>query len=268
VEREGGGAPTSTTGGWLTVLGSGTLVPDDTRHGAAHLIRTSSALVLMDCGPGTVHGFARYGVAWPDLTHVLITHYHNDHVGDLAALLQALKHGTSPRRTRPLHLVGPVGFRGFLQRLAAAMGPHVLDTGFDLHVVELGSGRTHRAEAAPLAVSCVSTPHTEESVAYRVELPGAAVGYTGDTGPSQTVASFLRGCDVLVAECTQADPPAMKTHLSPSGLAKLSTLARPGVLVVTHVAPPAVPEEAAGAVAAAWGGTVLAARDGLVIPLP
>ncbi len=221
----------------------------------------------MDCGPGTIHSFARYGVAWPHLTHVLITHYHTDHVGDLPALLQALKHGTHPRRTRPLHLVGPVGFGAFLGRLAAAMGPHVLDPGFELRVVELESGHAYQAEDADLGVSCVSTPHTAESVAYRVELPGATVGYTGDTGPSPTVASFLTGCDVLVAECTQPDPPTMETHLSPSGLAELSIAARPGVLVVTHVAPPSVPEEAAATVAAAWGGTVLAARDGLVIPL-
>jgi len=221
----------------------------------------------MDCGPGTIHGFAKYGVEWFHLTHVLITHYHTDHVGDLSALLQALKYGTGSPRTLPLHLVGPVGFGGFLARLAAAMGSHVLDPGFGLRVVELEPGHTYRAGDGGLAVSCVSTPHTAESVAYRVDLPGATVGYTGDTGPSPAVASFLKGCDVLVAECTQADPPAMETHLSPSGLAELCVAARPGALVVTHVAPPSAPEEVAAAVAAAWGGTVLAGRDGLVVPL-
>ncbi len=218
MAREGGGAPSPSRRSTLTILGSGTLVPDEARHGAAHLVHASSALVLMDCGHGTIDSVVRYGVAWPDLTHVLITHFHTDHVGDLPALLQALKYGTRPRRTRPLRLIGPTGFGAFLERLAAAMGASLLEPGFPLRVVEMASGDACEEPGADLRISCVATPHTAESVAYRVETGGSTVGYTGDTGPSPSVASFLAGCDVLVAECTQPDPPELDTHLSPSRL--------------------------------------------------
>lgn len=255
------------SGSTLTVLGSGTLMPDDARHGAAHLVRSGDVRLLLDCGPGTVHGFDRYGVAWASLTHVAVTHYHNDHVGDLPALMQALKHGVAPRRSRPLTLLGPRGFGDYLRRLAAVAGSQVTEPGFELEVVELGPGTAYEDADTPLRLSCMPTPHTPESVAYRVEVGGATVGYTGDTGPSELVTAFLTGCDVLVAECTQTDPPTAATHLSPIGLAELASAAQPGLLVVTHVAPPSTPENAAAAVSERYPGEVVAARDGLSLPL-
>jgi ribonuclease BN (tRNA processing enzyme) len=251
----------------LTVLGSGTLVPDDEHHSAAHLVRADGAYILLDCGAGTVHGFARHGVAWRELTHVAVSHYHTDHVGDLPALLLALEYGTSPKRAVPLTLVGPPGFAGFLEALGALPGSHVADPGFPLHVVELPPGRTYDHPEAGIRLSATPTPHTDESVAYRLDGQGFALGYTGDTGPSETVATFLARCDVLVAECTQADPPELDTHLSPERLADLAAVARPRVLVVTHVAPPATPESAGQAVSARWPGRVLPGRDGLVVSL-
>ena len=251
----------------LTILGSGTLLPNPLRHGAAHLVQAGPLRLLLDCGWGTVDGLARYGIAWADLTHVAVTHYHTDHVGDLSALLMALRHGITPRRERPLTLIGPQGFGTFLESLAAVVGSHVVDPGFPLRVVEVEPGRPFEDAAVALRLACHSTPHTEESIAYRVELPGASVGYTGDTGPSSSVAAFLSGCDVLVAECTQGDPPKMSSHLSPWTLAALARAACPDVLVVTHVAGPQTPEAAAATVARLWEGSVIAGHDGLMLRL-
>lgn len=257
----------------LTILGSGTLAPDARHHSAAHHLRLPSASVLLDCGPGTTHGFARHGVAWHDLTHIALSHYHNDHVGDLAAVLFALKHGPPARRTEPLTLLGPQGFTGFLGRLADALGDHVTDPGFELRVVEVGPGRPFDDAAAGFTLSCHPTPHTPESLAYRVEGAWGAVGYTGDTGPSDEVAAFLDGCDVLVAECNSPDqpgagaPPPEATHLSPTTLARLAEVARPRLLAVVHVSPLHTPDEAARGVSAGYGGVVVAASDGMRVVL-
>lgn len=255
------------TGPTLTVLGSGTLVPDDRRHGAAHLLQDGETRVLLDCGPGTLHGLARYGVVWQEITHMAISHYHDDHVGDLPSLLQAMRLNGRYRRTRPLTLLGPRGFSAFLERLAQVAGPWVLNPGFEMQVEELGPGRGYACAASGLEVMCMPTPHTRESVAYRVDLGGARVGYTGDTGPSELVAGFLTGCDVLVAECTESDPPMLDTHLSPSRLAAMAATARPSLLVVTHVFPPSTPERAALEVSKLYAGRVRAAYDGLTLQL-
>jgi ribonuclease BN (tRNA processing enzyme) len=201
----------------LTILGAGTLVPDARRHSAAHHLRLpSGAGVLLDCGPGTLHGFSRFGVRWDQLTHVAVSHVHTDHVGDLPALLFAFRHGLPAPREEPLTLLGPPGFGAFLERLAGTMGDHVLAPGCPLRVVEMSPDAAFEDERTEFVLTCCRTPHTAESLAYRVDGPWGSVGYTGDTGPSAEVARFLAGCQALVAECTLPDRAAVPTHLSPS----------------------------------------------------
>lgn len=251
----------------LTVLGSGTLLPDAERSSAAHLVRAPGVRLLLDCGTGTLHGFARHAVPWRTLTHVAISHFHNDHVGDLPALLFALKHGVVPRREDPLVLIGPPGFRELLENLATALGDHVTDPGFELDVREIAPGEALEHEGT-FRLTAHTTPHTEESIAYRWEGEGGVVGYTGDTGPSRDLARFLAGADVLVSECALTDPPEMDLHLSPMGVAELAHIAEPGTLVLTHVFPPLTPAAAVQQVnAAGYRGEVVAGHDGLRLPL-
>lgn len=249
----------------LTILGSGTALPG--RHSAAHHLKLPGASILLDCGPGTLHGLAEHRIDWAGLTHVAVSHYHNDHVGDLAAIPFAMKQLVAPARTAPLTLIGPGGFRGFLERLANAMGPHVLEPGFDVIVREVGPGRSYEEARADLTLQVQPTPHTEESMAYRLSGAWGSVGYTGDTGPSEAVAGFLAGCDVLVAECALADPPEIEGHLSPKLLAELAVDARPELLVLTHVYPVQTVAEAVARVADRYDGAVVGAWDGMRITI-
>jgi ribonuclease BN (tRNA processing enzyme) len=216
-----------------------------------------------------VHGLAAYGVAWSRLTHVAVSHFHTDHVGDLAGLLFTLEYGLRPRRAEPLTLVGPVGLGAFVDRLAVAFGAYVREPSFGLEVVELGGvgGSGPLALAGGLALRAHRTPHTETSLAYRIEGPWGALGYTGDTGPSNEVADFLTGCRVLVAECAFDDPPETELHLSPALLAEMAHRARPELLVVTHVYPPLAPSEAVQRVSERYPGRVVAGADGVRIRL-
>lgn len=224
--------------------------------------------MLLDCGSGTLHALPRYDIEWKRLTHVCLTHFHIDHVGDLPGLLTALRLGVKPPRTEPLTLVGPPGLDAFLRRLGAALGPKILEPGFPVHIRELAGGGSLDGEGGAFRLSAHPTPHTPESLAYRWEAAGRVVAYTGDTGPSESVAHFLGGADVLVAECTEPDPPTMASHLSPERLARLAEVARPELLVVTHVFPPQEPDDVVRQVAqAGYEGRVVAGYDGLRIPL-
>lgn len=247
----------------VTVIGSGTLLPDATRHSAAHHVSFDGASVLLDCGSGTLHGLARWNIGWTSLTHVAITHYHADHVADLAPLMFALRNRSKGVRTEPLVLMGPPGFTGFLKRLSAAMGPYVLDPGFPLDVVEVEPGVPHEASASGFRIGSCATPHTDESIAYRLWADGEVVGYTGDTGPSDKVTGFLSGCGLVVSECAWPDPCEGAGHLSPARVAVMAAGARPGLLALTHVYPPMTPEEAAAQVRVRYDGPVVAATDGM-----
>ncbi len=251
--------PPTGSGALLTVLGAGTLLPDAHRHSASFHLQLERGGLLLDCGTGTLHGLARRGLPWRDIDVIAISHYHSDHVGDLPALLAALKFSG---RTRPLTLLGPAGFRGFLGRLADAFGSYVLDPGFPLRVTGITEAKGWVDAEMEIGVGGISTPHTEESIALKIDGAWGRVGYTGDTGPSADVAAFLTGCTLLIAECALADPPEMNTHLSPEGVGALARVARPELLVLSHVYPPQTPQDAVSSVSAVYDGKTVAAADG------
>jgi ribonuclease BN (tRNA processing enzyme) len=247
-----------------TTLGSGTLLPSAARHSAAHLVEVEGASILMDVGFGTVHGFPRHGVDWARLTHVVLSHFHTDHIGDLAPYLFTLTYGLEPEgREAPLVLIGPPGLAGVLEGLARAHGPWVLDPPFPLEVVELARQDRWPDPLGRFTLACHPTPHTPESVAWRVEAADGVVGYTGDTGLDDAVGDFLAGAAVLACECALPEGSDVTIHLTPSQVAALAARARPELLVLTHVYPPLVPDETPHLVRqAGYQGAVVAARDG------
>lgn len=246
----------------LTVVGSGTLLPDAERGSASFHVEASGSTLLMDVGPGTLHGLARLGLDWRVIDAIAISHYHTDHVSDLPALLAAYRFDGGGR---PLTLVGPVGLEDFIQRMAALYGHWILEPSRPLAIEEIGEGGDPWHLDEHLRLAAASTPHTDESLAFRVTTEAGVIGYTADTGPSERLRSLMQGCAVLVAECAIADPPEIDTHLSPRSVAELASATMPELLVVSHVYPPRSPEQAAAEIAAHYAGRIEAARDGLTI---
>lgn len=248
----------------LTIVGSGTAAPESDRVCSGYWVDAGGTRVLMDCGPGVVHHLARFGLPWDRLDHLLISHFHTDHIGDIPMLLFAMKWGVPASRERPLTVWGPAGLRDRLRRMAEAFGDHVTDPGFPVEIRELEPGQS--GLAGDVALETIRTPHTDESLAYRLETEDAALGYTGDTGPSEDVARFLAGTHILIAECSLPDEDAIDTHLTPSRLAAMASVAMPGRLVVTHVYPQQAGRDLVGLLrSAGWTGETVRAHDGSVL---
>ena len=250
----------------VVCVGTGTASPEGDRACSGYWVEAGRARLLLDCGPGVVHSLARLGIAWPTLTHLVLTHFHNDHIGDVPFLFFALLYGAREPRRAPLAVIGPAGTRKLFRRLARAFGSHLRSPAFEVRFSELAGGDTIELETG-LRLSAHDTPHTEESLAYRLDGPGLALGYTGDTGESPELAGFLHGVDVLISECSLPEQLAMQAHLTPARLAGLAAAASPRVLVVTHVYPQLDRSALPAAIrTAGWGGEVVVARDGLVLP--
>jgi ribonuclease BN (tRNA processing enzyme) len=220
----------------LTCIGTGTAAPEWNRVCSGHLLEAGALSMLLDCGGGVVHNMARLRLPWQDLTHLLLTHFHNDHIGDVPLLFFAWKHGIRPGRSAPLTVVGPRGTKKLLDRMADAFGDHLREPGFELEIVELSGGEELRLNDG-VRLSCTRTPHTEQSLAYRLEAEGRSFCYTGDTGMSSDVAVFAQGVDALLIECSLPDEQPLPTHLTPGEVAAMARIALPRRLLVTHVYP-------------------------------
>ncbi len=250
----------------LTTVGTGTVAPHAQRVCAGHLVESDDVVLLLDCGSGVVHRLAALGLPWTRISHVAITHFHADHIADLAMLCYAFKYGQLPARTAPLTIIGPPGTRELVDRLAVVFGTWLHAPGYPLQIVEcvpeqelqLGSG---------LRLMSFPVPHTQESVAYSVKEGSRRVVYTGDTGFSEPLASWAAGCDLLLAECSLPDAMAIASHCTPTQVGAMAAIARPKQLVLTHFYPPVETVDITALVAEHFSGAVVLATDGWSIDL-
>jgi ribonuclease Z len=252
----------------VVVVGSGTLEPNGERGPSAHWIEAGRARILFDCGSGTERSLDRFGLDWAHLTHLVLSHFHVDHIGGLPGLLFALRHGVEGGRHEALTLLGPPGLQAHVEALSAAYGAWVLEPGFPLELVELGAGDSWAHPGNAFSLFTVGTPHTDRSLGFRLEGSEGVVGYTGDTGWDPLLGPFFAGCQVLIAECSHLDGEGMENHLTPSELADLASAAGPDLVIPVHAYHGLNPAEIPGRLRTlGYEGRVLPGRDGLSVHL-
>jgi ribonuclease BN (tRNA processing enzyme) len=245
----------------FTTLGTGTISLSAARSCSGYLLETPDARLLVDCGAGITRRLAELGRVWQTISHVAITHFHIDHHGDIPSLIFAWKYGFLPPRSEPVDIIGPAGTAELFARLAAAYGEWVTAPGFPLTIREIGPADTFSLPGG-LRLSCHPVPHTPESVAYSMERGGRRIVYTGDTGPSDALAVWARGCDLLVCECSLPTSMAIREHLTPEQCGELAAAAAPKHLALTHFYPPVEQVDVRALVGARYAGPVTLARDG------
>ncbi|UCF19829.1 MAG: ribonuclease Z [Gemmatimonadota bacterium] len=242
-------------------LGTGTVVPDPDRASACHWLEQEETRLILDCGAGALQSLARADLPWAKVDHLLIRHFHADHIAEIPALIFALRHALEVPRTAALHVWGPAGTGKLFAAWATAFGTWISTPGFPVEIHELSPGRSIQIGNFRTVVE--PTPHTDESLAFRLE-GDSILGYTGDTGPTDELGRFFRGADALLAECSLPDELTPEYHLSPSSLARLGMASRTPRLIVTHVYPQLQRQDVPGLIRrAGFTGDVVMAHDGM-----
>jgi len=167
----------------LVTVGTGTVAPSATRTSACHWVSRARLKILLDCGPGALHRLAQFGLPWPEVTHVVLSHFHPDHWAELPMLVYALKYTTVPPRQEPLVILGPPGVVRLVKTLAEGYGEWLLDPGFPIGILDVRDREPFPLDGDVSLETC-RVPHTPESVAIGLTGPEGRLVYTGDTGPS------------------------------------------------------------------------------------
>ena len=248
----------------LTILGSGTIVPNGSRNSSGYFVELPDARVMMDCGAGTMHALARYDRPWEQMTHLFISHFHIDHLGELASLFFAFRYGMKADRREPLTVIGPLGLDRIMDGLRMAFGQTLFEARFPVIVRMIRPGETLKIGKRS-TLSVAKTPHTEESLAVRIESHGRTIGYTGDTGYSEELTVFFNKADVLISECSFRESRAGVRHLSVKQAAQLAAQAHVRRLVVTHFYFEVNEAELRTELEGEYSGEVIIGRDGLVV---
>jgi ribonuclease BN (tRNA processing enzyme) len=221
---------------------------------------------MLDCGAGSLHSLARWGLAWEQMSHLFVSHFHVDHIGELASLMFAFRYGMQTVRDAPFTLMGPRGVDRVADGLKLAFGNRIFEPPFPFKLVMIDPGGS--VQLSPSTRLLVAkTPHTPESLAVRVESGARSVCYTGDTDYDDQLAEFFHDTDLLVSECSFTTHRDGIAHLGISDAARLAMRARARRLMVTHFYfdPEQVSIEAE--IKRVYDGEVIVATDGLAIAL-
>jgi ribonuclease BN (tRNA processing enzyme) len=248
----------------ITILGSGTAVPDKERGSPGIAVRSDDTLVLMDLGAGTLQRAARFGVDVNRVDGVLLSHLHPDHTGDLVPLLFAFR---NPEWSRDgaLTLFGPAGLPEFFGNLEAAYGRWVAAKGYRLEIEVLQEGSS---SLKGVNLRTCPVPHGPAAVAYEItDASRSRLVYSGDTEYCDDLAVFAEDADLLILECSVPEGGVHPGHLTPSEAGRIAGKARCRRLLLTHFFPSCRGRDLLTPCRRFYDGPITLAEDGLVIEL-
>jgi ribonuclease Z len=265
----------------VTVLGSGSPIPDPHRAGPSTLVRTSAGDLLFDCGRGVLMRAAAVASGPVAFRAVFLTHLHSDHITDLNDII-TMRWAMS-FQPAPLTVFGPVGTGGLVAATEAMLEP---DIGYRLaHHDDLNWRPASEAtdvehgvvfESDGVRVTTAPTDHApvRPTVGYRVEDQGRSVVLAGDTVPCDGLDQLCRGADVLVHTVVRRDIieliglprllDVLDYHSSVEDAARTAERNGVATLVLTHLVPAPAPgseQEWVDLASAHFGGTVILADD-------
>ena len=243
----------------VTVTGTGLPPVEPGRAGAGTLVQYGDLALQFDAGRATALRLAEAGVRPAELDAVFVTHHHSDHLTGLVDLVFTA--WVNRPTSVDLSFVAPAGPSvRFLERMLEPYDD-------DIRVRMIHTGRAHPApsitsfDATSEAVEVWSSGDVrvlaravhhhpvDPAVAYRIETPDGIAVISGDTRVCDEVEEFATGCDVLVHEAFRVaafvehvgDPNAEVIgdyHSDTVALGALARRADPGMLMLTHMAPP------------------------------
>lgn len=252
----------------LIVLGSGTSVPHPERASSGYWLESGSGSLLLDISAAAVHRMAQEHLDWAGLDAIWVSHFHLDHVGGLAPFLFGTKWAPQTQgRRKPLTIFGPQGLMILLQAFDNANDYQLLKQPFPVDVREIVPSAEF--EVLPgLHAETFSTPHTPESLAIRItDERGATLVYTSDTGYTEALASFARGVDVFMMECSFWRNKPVEMHLDLADAMRLSHCAEPRRVLLSHLYPEWDGIDVSAEAKKLWSGETLEARDGLQLEI-
>jgi len=242
----------------ITLLGTGSPLVDPRRAGPSTLVRAGGATFLFDCGRAALMRASAVGVAANQLTALVLTHLHSDHITDLNDVITS--RWVTTFAPNPLLVVGPPGTTTVVDGLLASLAPDISyrlahhddltwDPGVEVH--EHLEGIVYDQGGVRIVAAPTDHRPVHPSVGYRVEHDGIAVVIAGDTVPCAGLDALCEGADALVHTVIREDmvraipvprlQDILDYHSSVEQAADTAARGGVGTLVLTHYVPPMQP---------------------------
>ena len=211
----------------VTILGSSGMFQTTERSCAGYLLSIDEERIWLDAGAGTWLNLQR-NIAYAELTGVLLTHGHPDHVTDVLQAYHARMYGQA-KPLPPIPLWAP---QETIDRLTTFSKG--IDEAFDLKPITADS----RVTIGSASLSFTEMAHPEVTLGVRIEHGGKIVSFSSDTGEAADFDALASNADLFVCEATsQESDPIWEGHLRASQTGAIAQRVGVRRLVLTHLRP-------------------------------
>lgn len=244
----------------VTLLGTGSPIPDARRAGPSTLVRAGDQTFLVDCGRGVLMRTAALGIGANAISALLLTHLHSDHIADLGDVLISRWVSNFAPNQPPLPIIGPPGTAEVVENTLKAFGPDIgyriahhadLTAPPPVEVEEVTDGVVWGRDGVAISVAPTDHRPVAPTIGFRIEHNGASVVLAGDTVPCPTLDALAAGAGALVHTVIRKDlveaMPMQRIrdicdyHSTVEQAADTAARAGVGILILTHYVPPIAP---------------------------
>lgn len=243
----------------LTILGSGSPEAYVRRASSGYLIEAGEDRILFDCGGGVCDNLLRSGHFPSDITHIIFSHLHSDHMMDYARLV----HAAWDEGSATIKVFGPAPIQAITDGFFGKHGvlSHDLRARTELpqsqEVWTARGGTLPRPWPAPKVteisvgdiikgngwqITCCRAPHAQpilECLAFALVLKDKKFVYSGDAGLCPEIETLAKDADLLLHWCYRQDgedvtPSMAEMTPTPSEIGKMAKRVGARSLILTH----------------------------------
>jgi ribonuclease Z len=214
----------------LYFLGTSNAVPNEQHENTHMLMVGEQRVVLIDCGDSPLIRFKKIGMDFHQLSDLILTHFHPDHVSGVPQLLMNM---WLMGRIKPLNIFG---LQHTLDRIENMMGLYNWSEwpGFFpvlFHRLPM-QDLTSVLECEEFNIRATPMQHFIPSIGIRIEFQrlGKVLAYSSDTEPCPQIIPLAACVDVLIHEASGALP----GHSSAAQAGRAASLAKAKELYLIH----------------------------------
>lgn len=214
----------------LIILGSSNAVASLENENTHMVLAGKERTVMVDCANNPIHRLEQAGVSYHDLTDIVLTHFHPDHVSGVPLLLMDM---WLRGRRKPIHIYG---LHYTLDRMESLMAMYSWADWPDFFPVAFhrlpASEMTPVLECDEFAIFSSPVRHLIPTIGLRFEFKRSqkSLAYSCDTEPCVEVVHLAAGADVLIHEASGES----QGHSSAEQAGKIAAQAEVGKLYLIH----------------------------------
>jgi len=238
----------------VTLLGTGAPPPLLDRFGPSTLIEVGHKKFIFDAGRGAMQRLHQLGIPFAEISGLLLTHHHSDHlVGFVDLWLTGWIGRPWGSRKTPLHVWGPQGTNQMMEHLplSFAVDLRVRSRSYPLAGAKLESEEIKEGVVYSqngITIRAFEVDHGGEELpafGYRIDYRGRSAVLSGDTTFNENLINHARGADLVVHEVTAVSGTAAESaaqlkrigsnHTTPEQAGEVFARIKPKLAVYNHL---------------------------------